>query len=189
MREGGCQCGQVRFRAEGKPLNVWLCHCAECQKSYSAPFNARAFFLGPQVETSGDTVSFATSERLERVSCAGSRNAASGPGARTASAMACRWPPSMIRHRLRAHRPHLRRRDGSLAEARRWFAATSAKAARMTTPAHIPHRRRLRLRLGPVSPQGRPALRLHLPLQRLSKAHHLGLHPLGPGARAPTWKS
>ena len=69
-REGGCQCGAVRFRAEGEPLNVWLCHCRECQQTYSAPFNARAFYLGEQVTTSGETVGHATSERLLRESCA-----------------------------------------------------------------------------------------------------------------------
>ncbi len=70
MHEGGCQCGKVRFRAQGEPMNVWLCHCRQCQQTFSAPFNARAFFLGPQVEVSGDTVRYSTSERLERVSCA-----------------------------------------------------------------------------------------------------------------------
>lgn len=68
--EGGCLCGQVRFRAEGDPVNVRLCHCRECQQTFSAPFNARAFFLAEQVEVSGQTVRHATSPRLWRVSCA-----------------------------------------------------------------------------------------------------------------------
>jgi len=70
IREGGCQCGAVRFKADGEPANVWLCHCRQCQQTFSAPFNARAFYLGPQVATSGETVQYATSERLSRVSCA-----------------------------------------------------------------------------------------------------------------------
>ena len=68
--EGGCQCCAERFRAQGEPMNVWLCHCRQCQQSYSAPFNARAFYLGPQVQVSGETVRFDTSERLSRHSCA-----------------------------------------------------------------------------------------------------------------------
>ncbi len=28
---GGCQCGQVRFEVEGKPINQMFCYCSECQ--------------------------------------------------------------------------------------------------------------------------------------------------------------
>lgn len=70
IHEGGCLCGQVRFRAEGEPVNVRLCHCHECQKAFSAPFFARAFFGGDQVTVSGETIGHPTSQRLMRVSCA-----------------------------------------------------------------------------------------------------------------------
>lgn len=30
--EGGCQCGAVRYRYTGEVMNVFVCHCTECQK-------------------------------------------------------------------------------------------------------------------------------------------------------------
>jgi hypothetical protein len=30
--EGGCQCGVVRYRYIGEILNIFVCHCTECQK-------------------------------------------------------------------------------------------------------------------------------------------------------------
>ncbi|MEO6388708.1 MAG: GFA family protein [Croceibacterium sp.] len=30
---GGCQCGQVRYRAEAEELTAYLCHCRMCQKA------------------------------------------------------------------------------------------------------------------------------------------------------------
>jgi len=35
---GGCQCGAIRYRVEGQPENVHVCHCRMCQKAVGGPF-------------------------------------------------------------------------------------------------------------------------------------------------------
>jgi hypothetical protein len=36
--DGGCQCGIVRYRLEGEPLGVAVCHCIECQRQSGSAF-------------------------------------------------------------------------------------------------------------------------------------------------------
>ena len=36
MAEGGCLCGALRYRVEGKPLDAGYCHCTMCQRSTGA---------------------------------------------------------------------------------------------------------------------------------------------------------
>jgi hypothetical protein len=38
IREGGCQCGGVRYRVEGDPVVVVACHCKECQRQSGSAF-------------------------------------------------------------------------------------------------------------------------------------------------------
>ncbi len=37
-REGGCQCGEVRYRLESAPLALVVCHCTECQRQSGSAF-------------------------------------------------------------------------------------------------------------------------------------------------------
>jgi len=36
--EGGCACGEVRYRLEGSPLFVHCCHCLNCQRQTGSAF-------------------------------------------------------------------------------------------------------------------------------------------------------
>ncbi len=37
-RDGGCQCGRVRYRFEGEPVALAVCHCRECQRQSGSAF-------------------------------------------------------------------------------------------------------------------------------------------------------
>ena len=43
--EGGCYCGEVRYKAEGKPMLKAQCHCRECQ--YISGGSPNMFVLMP----------------------------------------------------------------------------------------------------------------------------------------------
>lgn len=55
--EGGCRCGEVRFRVTAPPLLASACHCAGCQKMTASAF---ALSLGLRADgfeiTRGETV-------------------------------------------------------------------------------------------------------------------------------------
>jgi hypothetical protein len=48
---GGCQCGAVRYEVSAEPLELYVCHCRECQKQSASAFGisvivpAHAFVL------------------------------------------------------------------------------------------------------------------------------------------------
>ena len=46
--EGGCRCGQVRFRVSAPPLLTMACHCTGCQR-----MTASAFSLSVAIPTQG----------------------------------------------------------------------------------------------------------------------------------------
>ena len=54
MRDGGCACGAVRYRAEGEPMFVNCCHCTSCQTETGSAFAINALYESDRVtETRG----------------------------------------------------------------------------------------------------------------------------------------
>ena len=49
VREGGCGCGQVRYRVEGEPIFVNNCHCRLCQQQTGSTSVVNAFFESERV--------------------------------------------------------------------------------------------------------------------------------------------
>jgi len=68
MREGGCQCGAVRYRITGEPLALYVCHCRECQKQ-----SASAFGLSLEVPRAALRLTSGTPRRWTRMSDSGRR--------------------------------------------------------------------------------------------------------------------
>ena len=57
--EGGCSCGEVRFRMESDPLIVHCCHCHWCQRESGSAFALNAMIESTRVSIlKGDPKSF-----------------------------------------------------------------------------------------------------------------------------------
>lgn len=69
MREGGCVCGSVRYRAAGDPINERICHCRRCQRMTGSAFNARALYPESAVTIDGTASRFALSDDLDLGYC------------------------------------------------------------------------------------------------------------------------
>ena len=64
--EGGCTCGQVRYRLGDAPFAVHCCHCRSCQRETGS-----AFALNGLVEADAITVTAGEPERVETPSESG----------------------------------------------------------------------------------------------------------------------
>ena len=53
IHEGGCVCGDVRYRITGEPTAATICHCKYCQKRTGSAFSQPVIFKLDQVAFSG----------------------------------------------------------------------------------------------------------------------------------------
>jgi len=68
--EGGCLCGDVRYRASGIPYDITHCHCEICRKARGAPFVSWASFRTARFSfTTGEPAHFASSTKATRTFC------------------------------------------------------------------------------------------------------------------------
>jgi hypothetical protein len=51
--EGGCACGEVRYRLESGPMFVHCCHCRDCQRQTGTAFVLNALIETDRVTASG----------------------------------------------------------------------------------------------------------------------------------------
>lgn len=69
--EGGCLCGDVRYRAKGAPNWVAWCHCQSCRRHSGAPAAGFVAFDEALVDvTQGEITRFASSPGMQRGFCA-----------------------------------------------------------------------------------------------------------------------
>lgn len=70
VRDGGCLCGAIRFRATGQPLRVTYCHCSQCRRHAGAPIAAFAVYARTQVQwAQGEPRRFRSSDTGQRGFC------------------------------------------------------------------------------------------------------------------------
>jgi hypothetical protein len=50
VREGGCACGEVRYRLTAEPLFVHCCHCLNCQRQTGSAFVVNLLIEADRVE-------------------------------------------------------------------------------------------------------------------------------------------
>ena len=69
--EGGCFCGEVRYRITGAPTNSMVCHCRSCRRVAAAPVVAWVTFPVAIFEwLRGRRSEFNSSEPVRRTFCA-----------------------------------------------------------------------------------------------------------------------
>lgn len=68
---GGCQCGAVRFRVQGKLKDASICHCRMCQKAFGAYYAPLVSTRGAELAwTRGEPKRFRSSNYVSRGFCA-----------------------------------------------------------------------------------------------------------------------
>jgi len=70
IHTGGCQCGAIRFRAEGVLNDSSICHCRMCQKAFGAYYAPLVSVRGAKFEwTRGEPKRFQSSNHVKRGFC------------------------------------------------------------------------------------------------------------------------
>jgi hypothetical protein len=54
MIEGGCNCGQVRYRIDGAPLAVAACHCTRCRRQSGSIYSVNLIVPLAQMSIEGE---------------------------------------------------------------------------------------------------------------------------------------
>lgn len=68
--EGGCFCGKVRYRVEGKPIGTMVCHCQSCRRIAASPTVAWLTFpIECFKVTQGEPTEFQSSDAVRRSFC------------------------------------------------------------------------------------------------------------------------
>jgi hypothetical protein len=68
--EGGCLCGEVRYRASGRAYGITHCHCKTCRRASGAPFVTWAGFDSDRFTfIKGQPASYASSANVIRNFC------------------------------------------------------------------------------------------------------------------------
>lgn len=68
--EGGCMCGEVRFRVAGEPESVPYCHCGDCRLWSGAPVSLFAAYPAERVEKLGGSATiYQSSPGVRRSFC------------------------------------------------------------------------------------------------------------------------
>ncbi|MBL8652420.1 MAG: GFA family protein [Sphingopyxis sp.] len=64
MIEGGCNCGAIRYRAQGAPVVVAQCHCSNCRKQSGSAFSVNLLFKKDVVSHDGDLTVYEDTDTL-----------------------------------------------------------------------------------------------------------------------------
>ncbi len=67
--EGGCQCGQIRYRITGECSNTTNCHCTQCRMATGAPYGTWSEFPATAVTFTTRPQYFSSSDSAERGFC------------------------------------------------------------------------------------------------------------------------
>ena len=70
MREGGCLCGDIRYRVDGSARSSGICHCESCRRAASAPTLPFVAFATEQFTLAkGAPTAFESSAGVTRTFC------------------------------------------------------------------------------------------------------------------------